>query len=115
MLSPTEVKTRLKTNLKHLHMPTVRDCYEEQAEMARRESMSHEHYLFEVMEREVETRRQNRIARILRESKLPLEKSWDAFDRKRLPRKVNSQLGALLEGSFVDRNENVQRTISLNS
>lgn len=107
MLSPTEVKTRLNQNLKHLHMPGVRDCYEEQAEMARRESMSHEHYLFEVTEREVESRRQNRIARMLRESKLPLEKSWDAFERKRLPRKVNTQLGALLEGSFVERNENI--------
>ena len=107
MLSPTEVKTRLKENLKHLHMPSVRDCYEEQAEMARREAMSHEHYLFEVTEREVESRRQNRIARLLRESKLPLEKSWESFDRKRLPRKVNTQLGVLLEGSFVDRNENI--------
>jgi DNA replication protein DnaC len=107
MLSPTEVKTRLNQNLKHLHMLAVRDCYEELAEMARRESMSHEHYLFEVTEREVESRRQNRIARMLRESKLPLEKSWESFDRKRLPRKVNTQLGTLLEGSFVDRNENI--------
>ncbi len=107
MLSPTEVKTQLKENLKHLHMPTVRDCYEEQAEMARREAMSYERYLFEVTEQEVESRRQNRIARMLRESKLPLEKSWESFDRKRLPRKVNTQLGAVLEGSFVDRNENI--------
>ncbi len=28
MLSPTEVKTRLNQNLKRLHMPRVRDCYE---------------------------------------------------------------------------------------
>ena len=107
MLSPTEVKTRLNQNLKRLHMPRVRDCYEEQAEMARRESLSHERYLFEVTEQEVESRRQNRIARMLRESKLPLEKSWESFDRKRLPRKVNTQLGAVLEGTFVDRNENI--------
>jgi hypothetical protein len=44
MLSPTEVKTRLNQNLKHLFMPRMRECYEEQAEIARRESMSHEHY-----------------------------------------------------------------------
>jgi DNA replication protein DnaC len=107
MLSPTEVKTRLNQNLKHLFMPRMRECYEEQAEIARRESMSHEHYLFELTEREIESRRQNRTTRMLRESKLPAEKSWESFERKRLPRKVNAQLGALLEGSFVDRNENI--------
>ncbi len=107
MLSPTEVKTRLNQNLKHLFMPRMRECYEEQAEMAQRESMSYEHYLFELTEQEVESRRQNRITRMLRESKLPVEKSWESFDRKRLPRKANAQLGALLEGSFVDRHENI--------
>jgi len=107
MLSSTQVKTQLSQTLKELHLPMVRECYQEQAEMARRESLSHEHYLSEVMEREVEARRQNRIARRLRESKLPLEKSWDGFDQKRLPRKVTAQLGALLEGSFVERTENV--------
>ena len=45
--------------------------------------------------------------RYLRESKLPLEKSWEAFDRKRLPRKVDVQFDTLLEGSFVDRHENL--------
>jgi DNA replication protein DnaC len=107
MLSPVEVKTRLKENLKHLFMPTIRECYEEQAETARRESMSYEHYLFELTELEVESRRHNRITRMVRESKLPLEKTWESFERKRLPRQVNAQLGALLEGSFVDRQENI--------
>ncbi len=107
MLSLTEIKTRLFHCLKEIHLPGVRGCYEELAEMSRRESLSHEHYLLEVMEREVEARRNNRIGKWLRESKLPLEKSWDVFERKRLPRKVDTQLGALLDGSFVDRSENV--------
>ena len=38
---------------------------------------------------------------------MPLEKSWDAFERKRLPRKVDLQLDTLREGSFVERHENV--------
>jgi DNA replication protein DnaC len=93
--------------LKALHLPTVRECYEEQAELARRESLSYEHYLLELMEREREERRHRRIARLLRESKLPLEKSLEAFDLKRLPRKVITQVKALLEGSFLDRAENI--------
>ncbi len=107
MLSLTEIRNRLLHCLREIHLPVVRGCYEEQAEIARQESLSHEHYLLEVMEREVEARRNNRVTRWLRESKLPLEKSWDVFDRKRLPRKVDAQLGALLDGSFVGRTENV--------
>ena len=93
--------------LKELHLPAVRECYKEQADMARSESLSYEHYLLELMQRECETRRQNRIARLLRESKLPLEKSLASFDRKRLPERVDAQLNILLEGSFVNRTENI--------
>ena len=107
MVSTSQLHTQLGQCLRELHLPTVRECYEEQAEVARCESLSHEHYLFELIEREVEARRQNRVARLLRESKLPLEKSWKTFDRKRLPRKVDAHIGILLDGSFVDRCENL--------
>ena len=52
-------------------------------------------------------RRQNRIQRLLRESKLPLEKSLEAFEMSRLSSMLAAQLNALLEGSFVERSENV--------
>jgi len=93
--------------LKELHLPTVRECYKEQADLSRRESLSYERYLLELMEREREVRRQNRIIRLLRESKLPLEKTLSTFDRKRLPRKIDAQINVLLDGSFLDRTENV--------
>ncbi len=38
---------------------------------------------------------------------MPLEKSWPALDLKRLPAKVVQQARTLLEGSFLDRCENV--------
>ena len=98
---------RLMFLLKELHLPTIRACYEEEAERARQESLSHEHYLAELVEREREVRRQNRITRFLREAKLPLEKNLDTFDLKRLPAKVASQVKVLLEGSFLERTENV--------
>lgn len=107
MRTGNELREPLNHYLKTLHLPTVRACYEEQAERARKESWIHELYLLELMEIECEERRQNRIARLLRASKLPLEKSLQAFERKRLPRKVAAHLDALLEGSFLDRAENV--------
>jgi len=93
--------------LKELHLPTVRECYETSANEARRESLSYEQYLFEVMQRELEVRRQKRIARLLRQSRLPLEKTLETFELKRLPRKAAAHVRSLLEGTFVDLAENV--------
>lgn len=75
--------------------------------MARRENLSFEKYLFELAGREYEQRRNNRIDRRIRESRLPLEKTLESFDRKRLPGKINGQLSSLLEGAFTRHNENV--------
>jgi len=102
-----QITTDLTDCLKQLHLPSVKECYKEQADAARCESLSYEHYLLELMQRECETRKQNRIVRLLRESKLPLEKSLTSFDRKRLPKIVDAQLNILLDGSFIDRTENI--------
>ena len=93
--------------LKELHLPTARGCYPQLADAARREELSYEGYLLEVLQRECQGRRQHRTERLLRESRLPLDKSLGAFDLKRLPGKVSALVKTLLEGSFVDRQENV--------
>lgn len=102
-----ELKTSLKICLKELRLPTVQSCYEQEADRARQEGITYEYYLSEIMEREREVRRDNRIQRLLRESKLPLEKSLETFEMDRLPTKLKAQVKALLEGSFVDRSENI--------
>lgn len=102
-----EIHKELSRYLRELHLPAFRECYQSEANLARQESLTHEHYLLELTKRECEERAHKRTVRYLRESKLPLEKSIDVFDRKRLPTKVNSLVDFLLEGSFVDRNENV--------
>ena len=93
--------------LKELHLPAFRRSYEELARQAQQESLSYEQYLRELAERESQERRSNRIERLLRQSRLPLEKSWSALELKRLPAKVLQQARTLVEGSFVDRRENV--------
>ncbi len=59
------------------------------------------------MQRECQERRNRRVDRLLHDSGLLLEKSWQALDLKRLPAKVVQQARTLLEGSFLDRHENV--------
>jgi len=93
--------------LKSLRLPGVRDCYQEVAAQARAQRYTYEQYLAEVLEKEQEERRRHRIERFLRASRLPLEKNLESFDRDRLPAKVDAQLSLLLEGTFVDRAENI--------
>lgn len=77
------------------------------AEQSRAEGRSYEQYLQTLAERECQQRMHNRVRRLLDESRLPLEKTWEALDLKRLPQKVVQTARTLLGGSFVDRRENV--------
>lgn len=74
---------------------------------ARQESLSYERYLLGLASRECQERRNNRVERLLRQSRLPLEKTWQALELERLPVKVVQQARALLEGTLVDRRESV--------
>ncbi len=107
MSAAVEVRPVLLGQLKELRLPTVRQCYEDTARRAERETLSYERYLLEVITRECEQRRKTRVERLLRESELPLEKSLPNFDVKRLPAKAQRQLRTLLEGDFLNRKENV--------
>jgi DNA replication protein DnaC len=107
MAASPNVKATLEGYLKELHLPAFRQGYEELAHQAQQEGLSYEQYLLGLAERECQERRQHRIERLLRESRLPLEKSWPALDLKRFPPKVLQQARALLEGSFLERHENV--------
>src|SRR5262252_11082334 len=107
MSAAIEVRPALMGHLKDLHLPTVRECYEDTARRAERETLSYEQYLLEVISRECEQRRKTRVQRLLKASALPREKSLPNLNVKRLPVKAQRQLRTLLEGDFLNRKENV--------
>ena len=100
-------KPILEKHLTELHLPGIRGYFEEFIHLATKNSYSYESFLLGLLERESEERYNNRVSRLLKESKLPLEKKLESFDMKRLPIKVRQQVKALLDGGFLDRNENV--------
>jgi DNA replication protein DnaC len=102
-----DVPAVLTRCLQELRLATVRRQHEAVARQALAESWSYTTFLCELMERECQQRRHNRIERLLKTSRLPLEKSWSALDLKRLPAKAMQQLRSLLSGDFLDRRENV--------
>jgi DNA replication protein DnaC len=93
--------------LKALHLPTVRKEFSDQARIAETESLSYEDYLLVLMEQEKDVRWNNRVERLLRASKLPLEKNLNSLDRTRYPDMINRHIDILMDGSFLDRCENV--------
>ncbi|MFK7737837.1 MAG: IS21-like element helper ATPase IstB [Pirellulaceae bacterium] len=102
-----DTKGLLTDQLRELRLPEFRENYEPVARRAEQQSLSYEQYLQELATLECQTRQTNRIESALRKSRLPLEKTLESFDLKRLPTKVSRQVRSLLEGSFVDRCENV--------
>ncbi len=97
----------LEDLLAELRLSTIRQHYVEAALQATQETLSYEAYLEGLVEREVACRQHNRIDRLLRESRLPLEKSLDSFDLARLPNKLVQQVRSLLDGQFLSRTENI--------
>jgi DNA replication protein DnaC len=101
------IHTELVLALKLLRLPVIRTDYRAMADRARQAAWSYEQFLYELVSQECQEREQKRINRFLKLSRLPLEKSLKIFDRDRLPPRVNAQLSALLDGSFLDRTENI--------
>jgi DNA replication protein DnaC len=93
--------------LKELRLPEFRAYYEQTARQAEQQTLSYEKYLLELASRECQARQLHRMEDSLRKSRLPLEKTIANFDLKRLPPKVSLQVRSLLEGTFIDRCENV--------
>ena len=98
---------KLNTYLEQLSLKTVNECYTELASQASSETLSYQEYLFSLLERECEVRKNRRMQRRLQESKLPIGKDLESFELKRLPNKVTQQVKILLEGTFTNQNENV--------
>lgn len=93
--------------LRALKLPTVARHVEEVAQLAEREAWTFERYLHHLVELETHERRRRRIARYLKDSDLPLDKTLATLNRARVPTKVVKQLPMLCEGGFVERGDNL--------
>lgn len=102
-----KMEEELKNQLKDLHLTTIRKSYPDIASMARRETLSYEEFLFELLKEESEVRQNRRRERLLRASRIPVDKNINTFDLKRLPSKAAQQTKTLLTGAFIDHTENI--------
>lgn len=93
--------------LKRLKLPSFAADHDALARAGDEEGWSFARYLTELCEREVADRSGRRIERLLRQSRLPLEKTRETLVETKLSHKVRRQLATLYEGAFLKRAENV--------
>ncbi len=97
----------LTAMLHTLKLQVMAESVSELAVKAARAGLSHEAFLYELVRLECEQREQRRIARYLRESGLPREKTFRTLRLERFPPLVRQQLERLRNGQFVQQAINV--------
>lgn len=97
----------LQLRLKALHLPSFLEHYVELAERAAAEGWSHVRYLTELVTLEANDRADRRMTRLLKEAKLPREKTLATLDLNRFAAPLRGQIRQLLRGEFLAGATNV--------
>lgn len=101
------LRDSLMTYLRLLKLPTFLAQYEELARQAEKGGWTFGQFIHRLCEVEVAEREQRRIARLQKQSGLPLEKTMASLDMNRFPAAVRRVAAALCDGTFAGRAENV--------
>jgi DNA replication protein DnaC len=98
---------QIQQHLRLLRMPTAVASVADLLTTASRETWTFEAFLAELLEQEMEGRRQRRLERLQKESHLPTGKTLATFEQDALPLPLRRQLNQLCTGEFVGRSENL--------
>jgi DNA replication protein DnaC len=96
-----EVQPELRAMLRTLHLSGMADNFGDLALKAATAHLTYETYLAEVVQCECVLREQRRIARLLRQSGLPLDKTFRTLQLDRFPLVIQQQVEHLRGGTFT--------------
>ena len=99
--------SQLERLMRELHLPGMRSGYKDMCSSARKEGFSYETFLEQLLELEQLNRRNNKIERLLRASRIGKEKCRTNFEMKRVPKQVLSRINQLWDGQFLNNKENI--------
>jgi DNA replication protein DnaC len=97
----------LRLRLKAMHLPSFLEHHVELALRAASEGWSHVRYLTELVTLEASERADRRMTRLLKEAKLPREKTVSTLDLNRFAAPLRGQIRQLLRGEFLAGATNV--------
>jgi DNA replication protein DnaC len=92
----------LRAMLRTLRLPAIAAQFEDVALKAAKASLTHEAFLYELVRAECIQREEHRIARLLRLSGLPPDKTFHTLQLDRFPPLIREQLERLRSGAFLD-------------
>ncbi len=93
--------------LRALRLPTIAREHDDAIRRAEAENWGYARFLSWLFEAEANDRLQRKIQRQLKDSNLPVGKTFESLDDKKLPEKIRRQLPTLLEADFVRRGDNL--------
>jgi DNA replication protein DnaC len=93
--------------LRDLKLPAMVDQIADLALKAAKANLTHEAFLYELVQAEVHQREARRVARLLRRSGLPAEKTFHTLQLERFPPAVRQQVERLRSGAFLAEAVNV--------
>src|SRR6266481_3922388 len=105
--NPTNRHQELKAILDRLKLSGMAKHFPDLALRAAKEGLSHEAYLHELARQEEALRQERRTERLLRQSGLPLEKTFRTLDLKWLSPPLQLQIERLKPGAFLEQAVNV--------
>jgi DNA replication protein DnaC len=91
----------LTAMLHTLKLPSMADTFADLALQAAKANLTHEAFLYELVQAERQGRAEHRIVRLRRASGLPLEKTFATLDLTTFPLAIQLQVERLRSGSFV--------------
>lgn len=97
----------LATMLRTLKLPAMAATFPDLALKAAKANLTHEAFLYELVRAECVQRDEHRIARLLRRSQLPLEKTFRTLQIDRFPPTIREQVERLRSGQFLAEAINV--------
>jgi DNA replication protein DnaC len=95
-------QTELRLMLRSLRVPAIAAQFEDLALKAAKGNLTHEAFLYELVRAECIQREEHRIARLLRLSGLPPEKTFRTLQLETFPPLIREQLERLRSGAFLD-------------
>jgi DNA replication protein DnaC len=99
--APIAGEETLRLRLKALHLSAFLEHYAELAQRAAAQGWSHVPYLAELVTLEANERADRRMTRLLKEAKLPREKTLATLDLQRFAAPLRGQIRQLLRGEFL--------------
>lgn len=100
-------QAEMRLMLRALRLPAIAAVYEDLALKAAKANLTHEEFLYELVRAECLQRDEHRVARLLRISGLPSDKTFRTLQLDRFPPLIRQQLERLRSGTFLDDAINV--------